>query len=334
MAAMSANPLPSLTFWQSLAGRLHAGEPAFLALVAANTRHSPGTAGARLFVTRDGEPHGTIGGGIMEHRVLQRAAAALAQQEPFAPELLTLHHSKSTDGERSGMICAGSQTNLYLVCHPETDTPAIDRLVALLAEDRSGSLVIDPGGLRVEEQPPDPARPRMHLEQDNGDGWRYEEQLLERRRLAILGGGHCGQALARAMAPLGYATTVFETRPGILGDGFAAARVELVPDFREAGGRIPHPELTCVVVMTTDFPNDVRALTGVLGRPFPFVGAMGAPAKLEQVFGRLREEGFTDEQLERLHAPVGLPIGSSTPEEIAVSVAAQILQRHQKAITI
>ncbi len=53
---------------------------------------------------------------------------------------------------------------------------------------------------------------------------------------------------------------------------------------------------------------------------------MGSPAKLKAIFDRLREQGFTDEQLDRLQAPVGLPIGSSIPEEIAVSVAAQILR--------
>ncbi len=83
--------------------------------------------------------------------------------------------------------------------------------------------------------------------------------------------------------------------------------------------------------MTSDFPSDVAALSGVVGRLFPFVGVMGSPVKLKAIFDRLREQGFTDDQLDRLQAPVGLPIGSSTPEEIAVSVAAQILQQRDRA---
>ena len=78
--------------------------------------------------------------------------------------------------------------------------------------------------------------------------------------------------------------------------------------------------------MTTDFPSDVRALSGVLPHPFRFIGVMGAPAKLEQILQRLADEGFSATDLARIHAPIGLDIPSHTPEEIAISVAAQILK--------
>ena len=320
-------------FWSYLDRHLAAGRKVFLAVVAENTAHSPGTAGARMFLSEDGERVGTIGGGIMEHKLLQRAAEIL-KGDDFPPEIQTLHHRRAADGERSGMICAGSQTNLYLVCRPEEDLETVERLVSLLDAGRSGALRIDARGIEVVEEAPDLSRPQILLERD-GEGWRYEEQLLNRRRMAILGGGHCALALARTMGRLGYDVSVFETRENVFEAELEAVarRVEVVDDFRHAGPRIDFPELTWVVVMTTDFPSDVRALAGAAGRPFRFLGVMGAPAKIAEIMARLEEEGFSSAELERIHAPVGMPIASHTPEEIAISVAAQILQlRGERAV--
>ncbi len=317
----------ALEFWRSVDRRLEAGETLFLALVAENTRHSPGTAGARLLVSSTGERAGTIGGGIMEHRLIERAGEILGGGGEFEPEVQTLHHQRSADGELSGMICAGSQTNLYLRCRPERELAAARRAARLLETGRSGTLSITGDGMAVAESEPDLSGPPVVLER-GAEGWRYVEQLLNRRRLAVLGGGHCAAALTHVMARLGYDVFVFETRGGVVSAELErdARAVEIVADFRHAGERIDYPELTWVVVMTTDFPSDVKALTGALDRPFPFVGVMGAPAKIEEIHARLEEQGFSRADLDRVHAPVGLPIPSHAPEEIAVSVAAQILE--------
>ncbi|MEM7351127.1 MAG: XdhC family protein [Acidobacteriota bacterium] len=316
----------TMSFWKSLVTHLRAGRQVFLALVVKNTRHSPGTAGARMLLSETGERVGTIGGGIMEYKLLARAAEIL-QRGDFAPELRTLHHQRAPSGERSGMICAGSQTNLYRLCRPADDLATVERLIEMLAAGGAGTLSIDPAGMRVAEGAPVLSRPPRVVERD-GESWSYEEQLLNRRRLAILGGGHCALALARVMGPLGYDVVVYETRENVFEAELeqVARSVRIVADFRQAGALIDYPEMTQVVVMTTDFPSDVRALSGVVARPFPFLGVMGAPAKISEIEQRLRAEGFSEAQLERLHAPVGLPIPSHTPEEIAISVAAQILQ--------
>ncbi len=317
-------------FWQSLADHLSRGRRVFLALVADNTRHSPGTVGARLLVADNGDTLGTIGGGVMERDVIAWASEVLGRGEPLA-EIRTLHHRKadgSGEEERSGMICAGSQTNLYRLCRPEADAETVERLASWPAAGRSGTLRISPRGMSLAAVAPDLTRPQRRLRRD-GEAWLYEEELLNRRRLAILGGGHCALALARVMSSLGYDVLAFEGPQKEPAAGLAehVPSVERVPDFRDAGGRIDHPELTWVVVVTSDFPSDVRALTGALSRPFPFLGVMGSEVKIREIRRRLREEGFSGDDLARLTAPVGLPIGSDTPEEIAISIAAQILER-------
>ncbi len=323
---MTSPVLLPRTFWEAVDARLRAGESVFVALVVAHTRHSPGTTGARLMATADGGTWGTIGGGIMERNVLERARTTLAEGT-LAPEVETLRHRDVGPGRKSGMICAGEQTNVYALFRPETEGATVRRIAEAFGRGADGVIVFGPEGLRFEERAGAPGRERFTFERA-GETWRYEERLFNPRRLAILGDGHCGRALARLMRRLGFEVVVFDTRPALPGrdDGEDRGVFVLLDDFREAGERITAPERTPVVIMTTDFVSDVRGLLGVVGRPFPFLGVMGSPAKIERITRALREASVPEAEIARIHAPVGLPIGSDTPEEIAVSVAAQLLR--------
>ena len=315
-----------LTFWKTLASLLDDGQRVFLALVAAHDEHSPGTAGAKMLVPERGAPLGSVGGGIMEHDIVQRARAVLADGAAFAPEVEALDHRTRGTNHPSGLVCAGRQTNLYYCCTPDQDGAPVAQVVALLEADRSGWLTISPAGMTVAERAPDLEKPAVVLVQEPAS-WRYDEQLLNRKRLAILGGGHCSLALSRLMRWLGYDVLVFDTRPEIRSfENNPYARTVRLRDYRDAAAHLPFPQLTNIVVMTNAFEADVRGLLGVLPLPVPYVGLMGSAAKIGRVFSALRKEGMSREALARVVAPVGLPIDSDTPEEIAVSVAAQLIQ--------
>lgn len=339
-----------IDFWSTVADHLGAGRRVFLALVAANTKHSPGTVGARLAMAEGGEVWGTVGGGVMERDILAMASrvlmdhSVLGGRETPAPWLETLAHRRPSPGsvpadgtQPSGMICAGQQTNLYAVLDPGVDAGTVSSIVDLLRRDAPGVLEISSRGVALRDSPSDtpshtPSTPAqlsgVARSLDMGEyGFHYREPLLERRRLVIFGGGHCALALARVMGPLGYRLTACEATKKSPEADLASHVHALHPvdDFRRAAARVPWPELTAAVVMTSDFPGDIAALCGALRQPFPFIGVMGSPAKLRKIRQGLVEQGFGDADFERLTAPVGLPIGSHTPEEIAISVAAQIL---------
>ncbi len=313
-------------FWESLRQKLSENQKVFLAFVAHHTPGSPGTTGAKMFISETGEIQGTIGGGIMEYKLIDRAKEIL-QQEDFTPEIQTLYHRTSGFGEKSGMICSGSQTNLYYLCHPSRDIETIEQVVSIVERDISGFLSIDASGMYVAEKPINLAQPAIQLIQESGN-WKYEEQLLNHQRIAIIGGGHCSLALSRVMSQLDYNVLVFDTRHEVstLTQNTCARSVKIVEDYQEVGALIPLPHTTCVVVMTTDFPSDIRALLGVASFPFPFIGVMGSHAKIATIFEQLKQVGVSESILATLYAPVGLPISSHTPEEIAISIAAQILQ--------
>lgn len=332
------------SFWSRVAATLGDGRRVLLAVVAESSVHSPGTAGAKMFVAEDGERMGTIGGGVMELRVLERAKELMGHgvDGPWAERAEMVHRKNLGDEEvrdeaaqRSGMICAGRQTNLYALLDPENDLGVVKEIVKAVEAGGGWWGVDSSGGLRVGESPLTPPPRTLHRK---GDAWHFTESLLERRRLAILGGGHCGQALARLMAGVGWHVSMWETRSEVLhgADLSDVAERYQVQDFRNAAPAIDLPELTPVVVMTTDVPSDVRALFGVLAgdgpddRGFPFVGAMGSVAKLDEIRRRLADLGVSAHALAKITAPVGLEIDSHTPPEIAVSVAAQLLRlRHR-----
>jgi xanthine dehydrogenase accessory factor len=321
-------------FWSQVLGLLESGKRVFVCLVAESTKGSPGSPGAALALAQNHDPMGTIGGGGVERVVLERAAVALSETN-FAPCLEKRVHRKGAmmrDGaeggalkqEPSGLICGGSQTHVMGVLEPERDQETVQTLVeALRADQFEKALRLDASGLRVVSTELAEGEMRRLL---IGDDWSYQERLFNPRRVVIFGGGHCGSALAEVMVRLDFSVQVVERRA----DLYTLKRLPeqlrcAVSEFTEGAEHVLFPQKTVVVVMTSDFPSDVSALRGLLPRPFPFIGLMGARPKLQKIRETLQAEGFDETDWTRIACPVGLVHGSDTPEEIAVSVAAQIL---------
>jgi xanthine dehydrogenase accessory factor len=313
-------------FFQTVESRMRRSERVFLGLVVAHTPHSPGSAGARIAVLESGRAVGTIGGGVMEHALLERARRAL-KDGPVRSELCRLVH-RSGDENASGLMCAGEQTNLYSLLDPARHLPAVQTAAACEKAGAPGHLFISEDEFWCDQIPMAPGEPQRNLRQEAG-AWSYTEQLLNLNRVAILGGGHCGRALSIALSRVGYHVTMVDSRtdlPTLTTDSLAD-QTHIVPDMRRAASTIDFPELTPAVVMGTDTTMDIGSLEGALNGPFPFIGVMGSPAKISAIRSRLTALGFSAKDLSRITGPVGLPIGSRTPEEIAISVSAQILQR-------
>jgi xanthine dehydrogenase accessory factor len=327
-----------MEFWNKLLDQLDRGSPAFVTLVADNTAHSPGTRGARLMVRPDGSTEGTIGGGIMEADIIERGVEALESGD-HAPAFQRLYHRDKGKGDKSGLICAGHQTNVYAVFRSDREREVVEEVVERIEGDETGLLEVGPDGIRLgEEDEISRTRPPIRLvgteeeEGDETDEWRYEEQLLNWKRAAIIGGGHCGFALSRTLDHLGYTVTLFDTRSDVetFADNPHARHTIQVDDFAEAGDHIDHEQLTHVIVMTMGQPLDVRALLGTIEDPYPYIGVMGSEAKLHKIREDLADEGVAPELFDRVRAPIGLEMTSNTPEEIAVSIAGELLREREE----
>jgi xanthine dehydrogenase accessory factor len=315
-------------FFQVLAARLESAERVFAAFVVGHSSHSPGSTGARMAVFEDGSRIGTIGGGVMELSICSMASAALNNSAaPFEPRLKRLVHRADAGEAASGLLCAGEQTNLYLVLDRTDHLASVQAAAEAERLGMPGLLTISASGLTLRS---DDAGPQHRLLQ-NGDAWEYREQLLNLRRVAILGGGHCGLALSHTLSSLNYHVTLLDDRASVptMDACNLAATTYVVDDLTAAARLVDHPDLTAAVVMCSTVKSDIKALTGLLRLPFPFIGVMGSPAKLGHINSSLRDAGFGKTDLLRLTAPVGLSIGSRTPEEIAISVAAQLIERER-----
>jgi len=152
------------------------------------------------------------------------------------------------------------------------------------------------------------------------------EPLANPHQLCIVGGGHCGSELSRLAASVGYSVTVIDNRETWAGrDKHPAASRVICAPYDEIEHHIPFSNEICIAVMTHGHAHDEEIARRCLKHEFRYLGVIGSSRKAAGLFKRLREDGFDEHQLSRLHCPIGLPIPSHTPAEIAVSIVAQLL---------
>ncbi len=157
-------------------------------------------------------------------------------------------------------------------------------------------------------------------------------EIVERApRLLVVGAGHCGRALARAGAISGFELTVCDERAGQLDPAAfpAGARlVKVAEDYSDLP--LPGPE-DFVAVVTRGHVTDGLAVRRLCRLPLAYLGMMGSNAKKKALFDELHREGWSEEELGRIHSPIGLAIGAESPEEIAIAIMAEIIQIRRTA---
>jgi xanthine dehydrogenase accessory factor len=151
-------------------------------------------------------------------------------------------------------------------------------------------------------------------------------------RLLIVGGGHCGRALAKIASLLDFSIVIADDREEFARpELFPYTGVESVLHLPEDYAGLPEAdESTYVALVSKGFVTDEAALRRVLSSSAPYVGMIGSCRKRDVVFDRLRADGVSEALLARVHAPIGLEIGAETPEEIAVSILAEIIAVRSK----
>ncbi len=301
-------------FFQQLDRALQTGA-ATLATVIAARGSTPRIAGARMFVPETGSAVGTIGGGMTEGRVLELARETLADG---APRLLEAD-LRGRPGEIRDGICGGTMT-LWLT--RLTRENAGDAVQATLASLRSGKKAAVSTWF-------DAARP---LTLETGGGGAFVETLTPDPHLLVVGAGHIGRCLAKLAWQLGFHVSVQDERTEWLDPAAFSpeCRLEIsLPPAVEAlrdweGGRY-------AALVTRGFPQDLEALA-ILGRNGSpdYVGLLGSRKRVQTVLAAHATAGAPDFPEGVLHAPVGLEIGAETPEEIAVSIAAEMIRARRR----
>lgn len=159
-----------------------------------------------------------------------------------------------------------------------------------------------------------------------GGGLRvFLDVLAAQAELLVCGAGHIAVPLAAFARGVGFSVTVLDDRPDFARpDRFPGCTV-LAEDFGEALRRLPLGESTYAVVITRGHEHDVECLTEVLRKPTAYAGMIGSRRRVHFVLEMLGREGIPASRLEKVFTPIGVPIGAESPEEIALSIAAELV---------
>jgi xanthine dehydrogenase accessory factor len=309
--------------WEFIAHSLDNKQPVMLLYVLESKGSSPGRQGFFMAVNINGEMEGTIGGGIMEHKWVEAAKEKMAQKKNTGTVLRKQVHDKSA-ADQSGMICSGEQTILLYFVN-ESDRQIIEELLVSLDKNENGTLILSPAGIQFLKEP---AVVDFSFEQRSAEDWEYREKTGYRKLLTIVGGGHCALALSILMHRMGFYIRVYDDRTGLntLRKNTFAHEVIVINSYAVIGERVIPGDDHYVVIMTTGYRTDDLVMRALAGKKFKFLGLLGSKTKVEKMMAMYRKEGIDPGWLDRVEAPVGIPINSQTVEEIAVSIAASLIK--------
>ncbi|MBL7944936.1 MAG: XdhC family protein [Flavobacteriales bacterium] len=306
-------------FWLEVQKRVQGFDPMALLCVVESIGSSPGRAGFKICLPIGSELVGTIGGGIMEKKLIDLTADLMDREGSF-PFLKRQVHQADIGKDRSGMICSGEQTVAGYFLYGQE---AIELVASIIAayDERSDprELEFSATGIRIV-----PAGERRALAPDE---WCYYEVLRDQPRIAIIGAGHVSLALSRQMDLLGFHVTVFDDRKG-LHTWYANtyAQEKHVVDYARMIEHLPEDPELYVVIASVGYRTDDLILRQLIHNRYKYLGLLGSAEKVRVMFEAMRKDGFPEQVLQRVHAPIGLPIHSRTPEEIAVSIAAEVVR--------
>ncbi|MFZ5969219.1 MAG: XdhC family protein [Bacillota bacterium] len=161
------------------------------------------------------------------------------------------------------------------------------------------------------------------------------EPYFPEPRLIVLGGGHIAKPLVEFGARLGFLVTVIDDRPSFANEGrFPDAEKVICESFEKCFDLLPINESSYVVIVTRGHRHDLDCLRQVLKYHAAYIGMIGSKRRVKSVMEQLLSEGYLQEQLDKVNAPIGLAIGAVTPDEIAISIIAQVISYRRLAGTL
>lgn len=302
---------------------------------------------ARLLVREDGSIAGTVGGGALEAEVLRVASQVLAEGRARLLDFdLTADQAAA-----SGMICGGRCAILVEPVGPGRDEEVFAALSAAEATGHPIAAVIvmtEPGGVRkmavaadgvivgssgdrdLDEALAAEAQQALadgHPRELESPARAHIEPILPRPPLFIFGAGHIAIPLAHMAGIVGFRVTVVDDREEFANrERFPEADEVLVVQVADAFRELAIGGDGYVVSVTRGHAMDEEVVTQALTARAHYVGMIGSKRKVASVRERLRERGFRDADVARVHAPIGVDIGADTVEEIAVSIVAELVQ--------
>ena len=302
--------------------------PVMLCSILANAGSSPRGAGARMAVFADGSFSGTIGGGAVEHIAIGKAVKDI-QEERFSVITYSMEGNERND---TNMICGGTVTVCFQPMQKK-DLPVLEKLMSVLEKDCNAWLTMRLDENTVNEfsvyelsEVPEDMQAFCSQTAYYSEGV-YVEPVSHKGNVYIFGGGHVGKALVPVLASVDFRVVVFDNRDYLAKpENFPGAQSVICGEYDTFDTQITLTEDDYVVIMTPGHQADFEVLCRALTVHTTYIGCIGSRSKIAITEKKLAERGFSQPEIDRLHAPIGLPILAETPAEIAISVAAELIR--------
>lgn len=250
----------TINLYQLITELQERGESFALCTITAAQGSTPRHVGSKMLVYENGEFSGTVGGGELEHRVLDEAWIAIADGKPRK-----LNYSM-TDPARGDPGVCGGQVEVFV------------------------------------------------------------EPILPAPKIIVIGGGHVGKAVAHLAKWLGFRVAVSDDRTEFCTPEMNPDADEFFPvPMNDLPKRVNINRQTYLILTTRGVSTDISGLPALLETRAAYIGVIGSRRRWSMAVKGLKENGVTDEKITRIHSPIGLELNAETPEEIAVSILAEII---------
>ena len=284
-----------------------------LCTIIADSGSTPRGKGAQMLVGDAGLLSGTIGGGAVEGGAIALGQTLLRERRSAVHEYKLRHN----DGEDIGMVCGGDVTvHLQFIAAGDPVWKELaGSVLHRIALRQPGALVLAlNGGAPALRDAPETDSAHIALPLPIGE------------RAILFGAGHCSLALCPLLTTVGFRVTVVDDRPELVTkERFPTADAVICCDLERGTETVPIGEEDYVVVMTNGHSHDFAVQEQVLRGRYAYIGVIGSRAKTASVNARLREAGISEAAIASVHTPIGTAIKAVTPEEIAVSIAGEMI---------
>jgi xanthine dehydrogenase accessory factor len=297
------------------------------------------SATAKMLVSASGARIGTVGGGCLEAEITERALNVASTRAPA----ITEHTLTSELAGDYGLTCGGTVVMFIEPVYPDDTLAAVYAgCASLLSQGSRGVLVTGVdwetgtekaliAGDRVIGRTSSAMREAAALLDPGSElpvlaGQILVESLVGKPRLVVFGGGHVGARVADAAAFAGWRVTVVDDRPEFADPArHPTAEATVVCSYHELPATLGIDRDTYVVVATRGHQHDAVVIEQLARLDTRYLGMLGSRRKVALTWKLLEEQGISRTRLDQIHAPVGLSIGADTPEEIAISVVAELI---------
>ena len=314
--------MKEIEIWKIIKTIIHKNKKAALLTVVESSDSSPGKQGFKMAVDEDGNIIGTIGGGMMEKNLISESLTYLKARGKYF--IKTLYHYPESAKEKSGLICGGKQI-VAISVFDYADKIIVGKILSSLEAQSEVILSISQSGIALNSKMNN--APRYTFKFENEFNFEYKELYGNSDTIYIIGGGHVGLAISKILTNIDFYIIVIDHREDVITmRNNIYAHKKIISSYDEVGNYIKEGGMSYVVIVSPQHTGDEAALKSVINKNLKYLGMMGSKRKIKTIRDNLILSGIDPELLSKVHMPIGLEIGAQTPDEIAVSIAAEIIK--------